>query len=344
MKQISNVDAATRRGRYGVCRLPALILLATVWANGQGDEVVPLTPPHGNPFLQIFGLPAPERTVLPPAGGIRAGIGFTQTNNADAAREAGEFIVLDGESYRLNFALRYGLSGDWSIGIDLPLVHQAGGFLDSPIREWHSLLGVSNDNRAGEDDRLSFVYERDGVRRFETTGPSTGIGDVQLSAQRRVASPWQADNPLVVSFSVKLPSGDAAKLHGSGATDVAVAAHWSRIAAGGRYSPDVYLRGGVLLPGDSDVFGGATNDAVAFGTAALRWQATTRLAALVQLDLQSAYIDSELDELGGATVQLGVGGRVRTGADASLDLAIIEDLVGDATPDVSFHIAWSGNF
>ncbi|MEO0996970.1 MAG: DUF3187 family protein, partial [Pseudomonadota bacterium] len=185
MPRFSRVETAPRRGR----RLLTVALLVAVWTDCHGGEVVPLTPPHGNPFLQIFGLPAAERTALPPPGRVRAGLGFTQTNNADAAREPGEFIVLDGESYRLNLALRYGLSSDWSIGIDLPLVHHAGGFLDSPIREWHSLLGVSNSNRAGEDDELSFVYERDGVRRFETSGTSTGIGDIQLSVQRRVTSP-----------------------------------------------------------------------------------------------------------------------------------------------------------
>ena len=58
-----------------------------------------------------------------------------------------------------------------------------------------------------------------------------------------------------------------------------------------------------------------------------------------QLQAQGAYIDSDLDELGGSTIQLAVGGVYRWPAyGIAVRFALVEDLISDATPDFGLYL------
>ena len=74
------------------------------------------------------------------------------------------------------------------------------------------------------------------------------------------------------------------------------------------------------------------------GGLASTWHATGRFGITAQLQAQGAYIDSDLDELGGSTIQLAVGGVYRWPAHGvALRLALVEDLISDATPDFGLY-------
>jgi hypothetical protein len=58
------------------------------------------------------------------------------------------------------------------------------------------------------------------------------------------------------------------------------------------------------------------------------------------LQAQGAYLDSDLDELGGSSIQLAVGGIYRFPRHGvSLRFALVEDVISDATPDFAVHMA-----
>jgi hypothetical protein len=60
----------------------------------------------------------------------------------------------------------------------------------------------------------------------------------------------------------------------------------------------------------------------------------------MQLAMQGEYFDSELDELGGSTASLAVGGAFRLRRlGVELDVALIEDLISDATPDFGLYLS-----
>ena len=80
--------------------------------------------------------------------------------------------------------------------------------------------------------------------------------------------------------------------------------------------------------------------AVSFGGVAARWQAMERLGIVIQVYAQGGYFDTDVEELGGDTFQLGIGldwHMPRQGL--LLTFAIAEDPLSDATPDFAAHLS-----
>ena len=96
---------------------------------------------------------------------------------------------------------------------------------------------------------------------------------------------------------------------------------------------------GLLGMGDGDVLADQQRNAVPYGGLAATWHGTERFGITAQLQAQGAYIDSDLDELGGSTIQLAVGGVYRWPAyGIAVRFALVEDLISDATPDFGLYL------
>jgi hypothetical protein len=145
---------------------------------------------------------------------------------------------------------------------------------------------------------------------------------------------------LSLRGTVKLPTGDADKLLGSGATDASL----------GIYLDDAYhflqrpLRisgfAGVLLLGDGDILPELQNGYVPFAGAVLSWQFMQRLDLVAQAYLQGEYLDSGLDEIGSNSVQITVGGEYRLpDKRTTLSFGLVEDLFSNTTPDFGLHFS-----
>jgi len=97
---------------------------------------------------------------------------------------------------------------------------------------------------------------------------------------------------------------------------------------------------GVLAMGDGDVLPDLQRSTVAYGGLAAKLQAMERLGIIVQVYAQGDYFDSDLDELGGSTFQLGIGLDYHLPKRGlSLALAIAEDPLSDATPDFAIQFS-----
>lgn len=293
-----------------------------------------------NPFLQIYGLPAFQG-----AGVLERGAGAWQltldiANHADASSRGGESITLDGESYFVNLSYRRGIS-DWlELGIDLPVLLHADGILDPAIESWHDLWGMSNAKRTGPDNELSFIYERTGMDPYVLDAGGAGLGDIRLNAAVPLRFEWLSPTTaLTLKAGLKLPTGDAEELHGSGAADLSLAVYYSAPAPFGLERLDIAAHAGVLFTGDSDLFAPIQETTVPFGGAAADWRFTDRLRAVAAVYAQGAYVDSSLDELG-SSLQLIVGGDYRfSGSGLSLSFGIVEELFSDATVDFAFQLS-----
>ncbi len=145
---------------------------------------------------------------------------------------------------------------------------------------------------------------------------------------------------VTLRFSLKLPTGDSGELHGSGAADAALGLYAQD--SGQLLGKDLGYLGfaGILALGDGDILPSQQKSVVPYGGLAATWHATGNFKISGQLQAQGAYIDSSLDELGGSSLQLSVGGVYhfpRRGI--SLRLALVEDVISDATPDFAVHFA-----
>jgi len=299
-----------------------------------------------NPFLQIFGLPTFKSAGLSTAGKPTFDIHLDLANHADSGETPFERVVIDGESYFLTIAYR-ARATDWlELGVELPLVAHSDGFMDKGIEGWHDLFGLSNSKRSGPGNALQFFYERDGQTLVDLNSPASGLGDIQLTA----AVPLQESDalePLKVSLraSLKLPTGDDGQLRGSGAADFALGLHASDEFSVRRHAVAVSAFAGALLLGDSDVLAVLQRRTVPYGGVAATWRVTERLGITSQLYVKGQYLESELEELGGNSYQLAVGGNYRPRRSRTLlRFALVEDVSNNATTDFALHLSiqWYG--
>lgn len=292
-----------------------------------------------NPFLQVFGLPAPEGGELTPAGRLSGRLLVDVANHADADASENEAVSLDGESYYSDLVLRYGIAERWEVGLDLPYVSHRKGHLDNLIEGWHDLFGLSNSDRQGPSNELRINYREDDVDLIDISDGSGGIGDVRVSAAYRLGMAG-TDRSLALRTQVKLPTGDADELRGSGATDVAVALDASDRQTLAGWSIDLFGQFGLLRAGKGDVLTRRQEEFVPFASLGMAWHWTDALRLQLQFSAQDRYFDSAVDQIGGMSVNVAVGGGYewrRSGL--ALEIALVEDLVSDATPDFGLQIA-----
>lgn len=296
-----------------------------------------------NPFLQIFGLPLFQSAGLAADGETRYDISFDLVNHADNGDNAFEDVVFDGESYFWTLSLRHGLTERLELGIDIPMVGHGGGFLDNAIENWHDVIGASNGKRRGPSNQLGFQYSGADNNFYELNASSFGVGDIQLSAALPLHKTLDGSSlSVALRSSIKLPTGEADELRGSGATDFSLGIHASDRREFWKRALDISGVAGVLLLGDGDVLTGIQRNTVPYGGIAATWWATDRFGITTQLYAQGEYFESDLKELGGSSLQLALGFDYRLPqSGTSLLFSIVEDAAPNTTttPDFGVHFS-----
>ena len=322
--------------------LAALVLPCAAAATAAGQEPWPALRNH-NPFLQVFGLPAFEPGAPVPRGETRYAVDLDLANHADSGSTPAESVVLDGESHYLTLAWRHGISDRLVLGVDVPFVRHSGGFLDAAVESWHDFWGLTNSQRSGPRDRLSLRYANQDRAGFALASPTGGLGDIRLNANFPLWGDSAAGRRFGMQAGLKLPTGDASELLGSGAVDYSLAFHASDATLVSRPAIALSAAVGVLFLGSGDVLSGMQREAVAFGGLAAAWQASDGLDLVLALQAQGPYYDSALEEIGGNSIQLSVGGLFRLPwRGTSLSVGIMEDLYDNATTDVAFKVGFRG--
>ena len=331
--------ATVKRGQTGLHLLIACALLFPLssYADSQSDSGFALR--NQNPFLHIFGLPTFQSATLAERGHNAWNLSFDLANHADSGETDIENFNIDGETYFLTVSMRYRVTDRLELGFDLPLVAHTDGVMDDMIEGWHDIFGMSNTKRRGPSNELAFLYQRDGVDLYRLDSSASGVGDLQLTAAIPIRPGTDGRTELTVRSSLKLPTGDSDKLIGSGGTDFSVGLY----AATGTtlFDRPLQLTGfvGGLTLGDGDIFPDLQEDVVAFGGAAATWRWTERFAVTAQLYGQTPYYDSDVEELGGSSMQLAVGADIALRNESLLRLAVVEDVSANATTDFALHFS-----
>jgi hypothetical protein len=291
-----------------------------------------------NPFVQIYGLPVAQDAILTPKGKINFSYQYEVASNfttdavlTDLSSE--QMVVIDGETHRHNMEWSYGYSNRLAFSFSIPYMKHKGGSLDSFINDWHDTFNLPDGGRESfADYQLNYYYQNsdEGVSIVQ---PQHGVGDVSLSTEYL----WAKSNDLQYSLhsGIKLPTGDADKLLGSGSTDVYTSFNVSTI---NRDRWNWHSNVGLLWMSDGDVLSGIREDWVAFGSATLSWSYNQRISLKTQLDMHSAFYDSNTTELGSSSVQWILGAAVAVTENWLLDLSISEDVAVDTAPDVVFQL------
>ena len=215
------------------------------------------------------------------------------------------------------------------------MLSHRGGALDGFINDWHDAFGLPTLGRDSvANNQLQFVYTRDDRSQVNIQSSTTGLGDIIFFAGKTVKPAKKVD--LTLRGQLKLPTGDADRLMGSGSTDFSLAATITR--KWGTWLGSARLGGSYL--GTGDVLPQLQRNWVGFGTAFLGWRPFRALAFKLQLDTQtSIYRDSDIDQLTDPAFQLSIGGSIKVARSTFLDLSVTEDEINpDVSSDVSFQL------
>jgi len=283
-------------------------------------------------------MPMPAR--LAAAGQWRLAVDLNWSSTAVEQTSATESLLVDAETRELRVTLGRGFADRWMLQLQLPYRYTDGGNLDSFIDGWHDFFGLPDGARnAMPRDRVHIAYVRDGRAIFDQRSSSHGFADMSAAIGYQLLA--NANTSLSAWLDVKLPTGDANRLTGSGATDVsALVAGEHRF--GERWS--TYGQLGITWLGKGDLFTSAQRSILWSALAGIDVNLWRGLDAKLQIDTHSAVLDdSALDFLGDAVV-LTIGGAYRFESGWTVDAGVSEDILVDASPDVVFVLGLRQQF
>lgn len=276
-----------------------------------------------------FALPTLGRPDVLPAGGLQQRFYVNDTNEYAARDNANESIVIDGEATQLSYDVHYGITDRWEAGLFVPVLSQGGGILDSIIQGWHRTWGLPNGGREdAPKNRYLYQYTRNNQLLLNVSQGSVTFGDLRLGTGYLLA------DHLAARAMLKLPTGDASHLSGSGAAGGALWLDGGLPLGGFFHWLTLYGSLGYSYNGKGDILLQLQKTGMPFGAAGLGLRFTPRWDAKVQVYFHAApYKDSELAALDHIAAPLTVSTSYRIARNTALSLGSQEKANLFASPD-----------
>lgn len=135
-------------------------------------------------------------------------------------QDTGTDLKLDMELLRLAFEVRYGITNNFEVGVEIPFLNFSGGFLDSFIQGYHDAFGFPNAGRELVDDNgFSYVVSRNGTTLYDINKKPFGLSDIILKQKLKFFEETKILPSLSLKTQVKLPSGSRNEGTGSNQVD-----------------------------------------------------------------------------------------------------------------------------
>ena len=313
-------------------------------APGPDAVAAPMRLVNLNPFHLPYGVPAPAGARVLPEDSSELVLSMDLASHLRAAGSGAECVLIDGETWRQGLSLRYGLGGGWELLVDVTAVSHTGGVFDGFIEDWHDAFGLPQGGRdRAPKDRLALFYAGGSGTRVEIDSDVHSLGDASLGVGYALPSPPLTNDGVVVRAMVKLPSGEADVLAGSGGYSTSAWAETSGAFPGSAvsrnwlYTATVGVLAGETPDGLSDIGGRI----VVFGSFGVTWRALEDLHFVAQVQVHtSPYSGSALSPLSDPAVMPGLGGTLRLTERMALEVAVTEDDgTWHAAPDIGLHAA-----
>lgn len=181
--------------------------------------------------LGMFG----DRAAVVKKGTLDLRIELADTSTVFDDRTHPTTATMKFEQVRSGLFLRYGLTNQLEIGVEVPALYRYPGILDGAIAQVERLTSGLSPARASLKNQ-GFVYNlsRNGRTLISGRNGDLGLGDITLFSKYQMLSESQEKPAVSLRLAVKAPSGDSGRFFGSGHADVGVglavekmvAAHW----------------------------------------------------------------------------------------------------------------------
>ncbi len=311
----------------------ATIACVAVATEGRAD---PFVVRNQNPLLVPFGLPNPLPARLPQSGGSRVSASLRWGSASHEEENGEDSFIVDGEMLELRLRYERSLGPRLALLAELPWRRTWDGELDHFIDEFHDLTGLPGEARGQSPrDRLLIEARSGGETTYLFDQSGSGIGDIPLALGYQIIA---ADGGALTAWlTIKAPVGDADKLTGSGAADVALSFAGERALG---HHLRLFGQVDVTFLGDGGLLPALQEDVVWSGMAGFSWNAWRALDLTAQVAGNSRVFDAA-GALAGDAVVLVFGGTWRTAGGWRLDVSISEDVDVNASPDVVFNFGLS---
>ncbi len=298
----------------------------------------PLLTRNNGTFAAIYGIPfaSPARLTDVTVSRLISTLDIQSTALIQGTQD--EDLKTDIETWSVNLFYDYSLNDNWMLRAHLSYYAHTPGLLDSPIDDYHQALGLNEGARPQlPQDQLEVSYQDSQGTNVLFAQRSQAIGDFSIQFARQLLNTALASQSLW--FSIKLPTGDASRLQGSGHLDLAGWLSTRHLFS----NVTVFTQAGLLYMSDTDVLPERHNNWAAFGNLGVGFIAWDKLELKAQLDLHSALYDSQLRFLGNSS-QLSVGASYPINNAQQFDFVISEDIVHGRAPDILFQFALHSTF
>lgn len=217
----------------------------------------------------------------------------------------------DQETERLSIKFREGLGRGLEWSVEVPYLSRGGGFQDPIIDWWHANVLHWSD---GLRDHTPFGRSRVTLP-GASFGSASGLGDISGFIAKDLG------RGLSLTAGIKLPTGDADKLLGSGGADIGLYAQ-KRWSLGRRFS--VYAQLGGVAQGKAKELDG-TRGFVHQEGFGIVWQPNSRDAWIAQWQGEASALQTGIPESDATHRLITFGYKRKLSSRQVLDLYFSED-------------------
>lgn len=260
---------------------------------------------------------------------------FDQT--IDASPSDDQYLI-DMETYFYNFRFIYGLTERMQLDVEVPVISVGGGVLDGVIEGFHDSFNLGQAGRTlypRHDGTMALFI--DGQKLFLSGINHVGIGDIVASLKFPIYTDSRRIPFIDGRIAVKLPTGDAQRLLGSGNVDYGVNLYASRPFR----RITVHANAGAVFPGRWDLM--PHLDTKPFYSALLAFEYVPRAAPQISWILQdlvqtSPYHHVARSELGEIAHEVTLGAKFDLRRNLRATIAITENhMTFNNGTDIGLH-------
>ena len=303
-----------------------------------GDPYAPLNFPSYNPFtLKLIHFD--NRTLG----------NYQETNHLSISVENSSFAVkekinndqltLDGEIAKTSINYFRKLSDNLTLNVSLPIYSFSRGFLDSPIEQWHDLLGLSHGSRVDlPKSQINFEILSDSNKE-RIHDSDIGIGDIQISTKLNFYSKNRSN--LYFITSLEIPTGSKKKYFGNDEFDGLIAFNLKNHLKDNLVINSVF---GVSIINQNHNFILRERNTSYFSKVLLSWKpqyflsrkAINPLIYKINFEVFEPKIKSDFKALGDEYYVFGLGATFEFAKDKYFNFGFSEDLKVNSSADFSF--------
>lgn len=310
-----------------------LVLLISVNISLAQKLVEPFPTHNQSPLIHFFGLQVNSGGVLLHKNEFIFSNYLSIANNATISQFSDELVYFDGEMYRNDIRLRYGLSDRFELSLCLPLVRHSGGMMDSFISNWHEAFGLPGKARETmQNYNLTYLYQENNRTIVSMSEGKLKIGDISLGIGTSLFK--TKNHYLALRGFVKLPTGKKEDLVGSGTCDFGLQINGTIYPERRENKFSWFYSLAYLRIGAGALLEDRITRNIAFGNCGFAWYLGKRFIPKLQFDFHSAfYKDSITKQLGDSSVQLVLGSDYCISKKLILSASFTEDLIVNTSPD-----------